>query len=832
MNDLRAALSGGTPTDRSTLFVRVQRNPNGSLTSSRRLSRSPHPLLRLTLAHVFNVTGMLKRLVIGRAMRSEELHETLLPKRLALPIFASDPLSSVAYATQEILLVLTLGGLAYLHFAPWIALAVVILLAVVVLSYRQVVRAYPSGGGSYEVVSTNLGPSAGLVVAASLLVDYVMTVAVSVASGVDNIISAVPELADHRVAMALGFVALLTAMNLRGVRESGRAFATPTYLFIGGVMIMIVTGLFRYLVGDAPVAESAQYGITAEPGEAHLTGLALIMLTLRAFSQGCTALTGVEAISNGVPAFRKPKPKNAAATMAVMGAISIAMFAGVTALALISKVRITDDPCRLTGLGGNCADHSQRTVIAQIAAAVFGGEHSIGFYYIQAATALILILAANTAFNGFPLLGSILARHRYLPRQLHNRGDRLAFSNGILALAIVAGLLLWGYRANVTSLIHLYILGVFTSFTLSQTGMVRHWNRALRTETDPALRRRHKLARATNGTGAIVTGLVLLIVLATKFTQGAWLAVLAALVLWVMMRGIRRHYDATAAELAVTDPRGELTLPSRVFAIVLVSTIHKPTLRALSYARAFHPDHLEALTVSVDREEAAALRERWEEYGIEVPLTTIDSPYREVTRPVVDHVRSMRRDSPPRHRRRLHPRIRRRPLVGEPAAQPVRPVAQEPPAVHPRRDGHQRSLAADVLGPRRPPGRPRPRRRPPRRTSDPRPPRGEAAGLPALIGPYRTGPRSPPPPAAPSPARSRTTRSTVSGSSGVMNGRTNRPRSRTSPVLFPGRRGSRLAQYRGFAVPQTRPRPVKALISTERTERIAVYGMRLVPQGK
>ncbi|MFF7161215.1 amino acid permease [Streptomyces sp. NPDC008086] len=579
-------------------------------------------------------------------MRSEELHETLLPKRLALPIFASDPLSSVAYATQEILLVLSLGGLAYWHFTPWIATAVVILLAVVVLSYRQVVRTYPSGGGSYEVASTNLGPSAGLVVAASLLVDYVMTVAVSVASGVDNIISAVPELADYRVLMALGFVALLTAMNLRGVRESGRAFATPTYLFVGGVMIMIATGLFRYLVGDAPVAESAHYGIEAEPGETNLAGLALVLLALRAFSQGCTALTGVEAISNGVPAFRKPKPKNAATTMAVMGAISITMFAGVTTLALISKVRVAEDACRLTGIDGSCESYTQRTVIAQIAAAVFGGEHSIGFYYIQAATALILILAANTAFNGFPLLGSILAQHRYLPRQLHNRGDRLAFSNGILALAIVAGLLLWGYDANVTNLIHLYILGVFTSFTLSQTGMVRHWNRELHTETDPALRRRHKLARVTNATGGVVTGLVLLIVLATKFTQGAWLAVLAAAVLWVTMRAIRRHYDATAAELAVTDPRSELVAPSRVFAIVLVSTIHKPTLRALSYARAFRPGHLEALTVSVDRDEAAALRERWEEYGIETPLKIIDSPYREVTRPVVDYVRSIHRESP------------------------------------------------------------------------------------------------------------------------------------------------------------------------------------------
>ncbi|MET7919260.1 APC family permease [Streptomyces avermitilis] len=595
---------------------------------------------------MFNVTGILKRLVIGRAMRSEELHAALLPKRLALPVFASDPLSSVAYATQEILLVLTLGGLAYLHFTPWIAAAVVALMAVVVLSYRQVVHAYPSGGGSFEVVSTNLGPSTGLVVAASLLVDYVMTVAVSVASGVDNIISAVPRLAEYRVPLALVFVALLTAVNLRGLRESGRAFAAPTYLFIGGVLVMVVTGLIRYALGDPPVAGSARYGITPDPGDAHLTGLALTMLVLRAFSSGCTALTGVEAISNGVPAFRKPKSKNAAATLVAMGTLAIAMFVGVTALALIAKVHITSDACRLTGLPGDCASYTQRTVIAQIAAAVFGGEHSVGFYVIQAATALVLILAANTAFNGFPLLASILAQHRYLPHQLHNRGDRLAFSNGILALAVVAGLLLWGFRASVTSLIHLYILGVFTSFTLSQLGMVRHWNRELRVERDGALRRRHQVARVINAVGSVVTGLVLVIVLATKFTQGAWLAVLAAVVLWVMMRGIRRHYDTTAAELAVTDPKIELRPPARVFGIVLVSTLHKPTLRALAYAHALKPDRLEALTVSVDRDAATELERRWEEYAIDVPLKILDSPYREVTRPVMEYVRSVRRESP------------------------------------------------------------------------------------------------------------------------------------------------------------------------------------------
>ncbi|MEV4439515.1 APC family permease [Streptomyces sp. NPDC049577] len=595
---------------------------------------------------MIHLTGLLKRLAIGRAMRSEELHETLLPKRLALPIFASDPLSSVAYATQEILLVLTLGGLAYLHFTPWIAAAVVALMTVVVLSYRQVVHAYPSGGGSYEVVSVNLGASAGLVVAASLLVDYVMTVAVSVASGVDNTISAVPALAGYRVLLAVGFVALLTGANLRGVRESGQAFAAPTYLFIAGVLIMVVTGLLRYFLGHAPVSESAGFGITSDPRDAGLAGFALIMLCLRAFSSGCTALTGVEAISNGVPAFRKPKSRNAAATMAVMGAIAVAMFVGVTALALIAKVHITDDSCRLTGLPGDCGGYTQRTVIAQLAAAVFGGESSPGFYYVQAATALVLILAANTAFNGFPLLASILAQHRYLPRQLHNRGDRLAFSNGILALALAAVLLLWAYRADVTSLIHLYILGVFTSFTLSQSGMVRHWNRVLRAEPDPVVRRKGQAARVINAVGAVVTGLVLVIVLATKFVQGAWLAVLAAVVLWTVMRAIHRHYGRVAAELAVADPNAELVSPSRVIAIVLVSTIHKPTIRALAYARAFRPDHLEALTVSVDRQETAALQRQWGELDTDIPLKVLDSPYREITRPVVEYVRSIHRAGP------------------------------------------------------------------------------------------------------------------------------------------------------------------------------------------
>ncbi|MFC1415091.1 APC family permease [Streptacidiphilus cavernicola] len=578
-------------------------------------------------------------------MRSEELGETLLPKRLALPIFASDPLSSVAYATEEILLVLTVGGTAFLYLTPWIAAGVVALMAVVVMSYRQVVHAYPSGGGSYEVVTSNLGASAGLVVAASLLVDYVMTVAVSVASGVDNIISAFPGIADYRVPMAVLFVALLSAMNLRGVREAGRAFAAPTYLFIAGILLMVVTGLVKVMLGHTPVAASAQYPIVPIDHKDTLAGLGLLMLCLRAFASGCTALTGVESISNGVPAFRRPKSKNAADTMAVMGLTAVVMFVGITTLALITKVHKTEDTCQLLNYPGDCHSVSQPTVIAQLASSVFGGD-SVLFYFIQAVTALVLILAANTAFNGFPLLSSILAQHRYLPRQLHTRGDRLAFSNGIIALALVNIALLVAYRANVTNLIHLYILGVFTSFTLSQIGMVRHWNRLLTTETDPGVRGAARRSRVINGFGALVTALVLVIVMITKFTEGAWLAVVAALLLYGMMRGIRRHYDAVADELAVEEPPEEPVRPSRVHGMVLVSTLHKPTLRALGYAQAFRPDTLEAVTVAVEKAATEELEARWDAFGLQVPLKVLDSPYREITKPVVEYVRSIRRGSP------------------------------------------------------------------------------------------------------------------------------------------------------------------------------------------
>jgi len=591
---------------------------------------------------VSSSAAALKRLLVGRAVRSDRLGETLLPKRIALPIFASDPLSSVAYATQEILLILSLGGLAFLNLAPWVGLAVVVLLAVVVMSYRQVVQAYPSGGGSYEVASRNLGRTAGLVVAGALLVDYVMTVAVSVAAGVDNIISAVPTLNGSRVWINVIFIVALTAMNLRGIRESGKIFAIPTYLFVAGVALMITVGLTRTFAGHPPVAESAGYGI--RPESTGLTGLALVFLLLRSFASGCTALTGVEAISNGVPAFRTPKSLNAARTMSAMGTISIVMFSGITALALITKVRITENTCDLIGFAGNCATDPQRTVISQIAASTLGGDNSVLFYFLQATTALILILAANTAFNGFPLLCSILAEHRFLPRQLNNRGDRLSFSNGIILLSAVAVGLVVLFGGSTTRLIQLYIVGVFTSFTLCQAGMVRHWRRELPQVRDRAGRARMLRSLAINGFGAVLTGVVLVVVLVTKFTHGAYLVVIFIPVLFVLMLAINRHYRRVKAEL-VPDELDDV-LPSRVHAIVLVSELNRPALRAIAFARASRPDTLAALIVDISPDETRKLTAQWEQRKVPIPLKVIDSPFREITRPILNYLARNRSESP------------------------------------------------------------------------------------------------------------------------------------------------------------------------------------------
>jgi amino acid transporter len=578
-----------------------------------------------------------KRVFVGRPLRSTQLGETLLPKRIALPVFASDALSSVAYATEEILLVLSLGGLSLIHYTWYAAAGVAFLMLVVVASYRQNVYAYPSGGGDYEVASTNLGRRAGITVASALMVDYVLTVAVSVSSGVANFTSAVTSLQGHAVLMAVGVVAIITLLNLRGVRESGTAFAIPTYAFVFGVAALVFVAVYKLGAGHHLTAESAHYQVQHAKD---YTGLALMFLLLRSFASGCTALTGVEAISNGVPAFRKPKSKNAATTLAMLGIIAVSMFLAITALALVSHVHVAASPNDLVGLP---AGQEPKTVIAQVGQAVFGSG-SLGFYYLQAMTALILVLAANTAFNGFPVLASILARDGYLPRQLTNRGDRLAFSNGILLLAGFAVLLIVAFSASPTRLIQLYIVGVFVSFVNSQIGMIRHWNRNLPLTEDPGRRRQMKRSRVINTIGAFVTSLVLVIILVSKFTEGAWIAIVAMIVLFTVMRGIRHHYDIVSDELAPDEE--DDVLPSRVHAVVLVSRVHKATLRAVSYARATRPSTLVALTVNVDDGATEDLKREWERRGVPVPLKILDSPYREVTRPIIKYIKTINRSSP------------------------------------------------------------------------------------------------------------------------------------------------------------------------------------------
>ncbi|MEK6326102.1 MAG: APC family permease [Actinomycetota bacterium] len=578
--------------------------------------------------------GVLSRLLIGEPLRSDRLEETLLPKRIALPVFCSDPLSSVAYATEQILIVLALGGLALLHLTSWVALAVVALLTIVVISYRQTCQAYPNGGGAYAVSRANLGENASLTAASALLIDYVLTVAVSVVAGIAAITSAVPSLAPYAVELSLGFVVVLVAMNLRGVKESGRAFAVPTYGFVLCIYALLAVGFLKLAFGAGLTAESASYQIR----EATDTGgLLTVFLVLRAFASGCTALTGVEAVSNGVPAFEHPKARNAATTLLIMAALATTMFAGITALALAADVHMAESAGDLIGLAPGA---EQKTALSQVGLATFG--ETLPFYLLQGFTAAILILAANTAFNGFPVLSSLLGRDNYLPHQLSNRGDRLVYSNGIVMLALVAGLLIVAFNADVTRLIQLYILGVFLSFTLSQAGMVRHWAREIRQAKDAeraAMRRR----QAVNAAGAVATGLVFVIVLVTKFAQGAWIVVLAAPILFVIMKAIKAHYGSIGRRLAPT--ASGVVMPGKIHAIVPVSNLLAPTLRALAFAQATSPATLRAVRVAADEVDDPFPSE-WQRRGVPVPLVVIESPYRETVRPLLRYVRQLQRENP------------------------------------------------------------------------------------------------------------------------------------------------------------------------------------------
>lgn len=592
------------------------------------------------------VGNVSKRILLGRKLRSSQLGETLLPKRIALPVFASDALSSVAYAPDEVFIMLSLAGASAYAFSWKIGIVVAIVMLTVVASYRQNVHAYPSGGGDYEVATVNIGPRAGLTVASALLVDYVLTVAVSISSGVQNAASAIPILSGHEALAAVVLVVILAAMNLRGVRESGSMFAVPTYGFMLGILGMAAFGAFKLATGTLGQVESAH--LLIEPAKNYSGEVsmgAMIFLLARAFSSGCAALTGVEAISNGVPAFRKPKSKNAATTLLLLGMIAITMLMSIILLANKMGLKYVDphEIERLRNPDGSAFTGDQHTVMAQLAKAVFS-DFPPGFYFVVAMTGIILVLAANTAFNGFPVLGSILAQDGYMPRALGSRGDRLAYSNGIVMLAFFAIVLIVAFNAEVTRLIQLYIVGVFVSFNLSQLGMIRHWTRHLKTEADPAQRRHMIRSRAINSFGLAMTAVVFVIVLMTKFLEGAWIAILAMGIFYLIMQAIRRHYDHVAEELKVThfDP----VLPTRVHAILLVSKLHKPTLRALAYAKAARPNILEAVLVDTDSESTDKLMEEWDNAGIEVPLKVLYSPYREIVRPIVQYAASIQEASP------------------------------------------------------------------------------------------------------------------------------------------------------------------------------------------
>jgi amino acid transporter len=553
--------------------------------------------------------ALVKRILVGRPLATTEQEHQRIPKVIALAVFSSDAISSTAYATEEILFVTALGASSLLlgldTLIP-IGIAVALLLSIVAFSYRQTIFAYPSGGGSYVVSRENLGENPSLIAGASLLVDYILTVAVSISAGVAAIIS-IPELEDlgqHRVLLGIALIILITVANLRGIKESGRLFSAPTYLYIVMISGLIVYGLARVFVfndiGTVPFNEAAFEGTRYAGGT---LGLFLI---LKGFSSGAVALTGVEAISNGVPAFRRPESRNAAATLTWMAIILGVLFLGVSVLAKQLQPYPSHD----------------QTVLAQLGLLVFG--NGAIFFVLQIATAMILTLAANTAYADFPRLSSIIARDGYLPRQMANRGDRLVFSNGILLLAGAAALLIIAFGGLTNALIPLYAVGVFTSFTLSQAGMVRHHQK----ERDQNWKRHAVI----NGIGSVATLVVLVIVATTKFTSGAWVPIVVVPAIILVFKGIHRHYVRVDTSLR-TDP-SERSKQLNNTVVVLVGRVHKGVLQALSYAKSLNARHLLAVSVVTDEEEEAKIKAQWDEYGIDVPLETVYSPYRELHKPL------------------------------------------------------------------------------------------------------------------------------------------------------------------------------------------------------
>jgi len=586
------------------------------------------------------LASSLKRFLVGKAKRTEQAIHERLTKKTGLAVFASDALSSTAYATEEILLVLAVAyvyGQNYsLNYVVPITLVIAVVLTIVAISYRQTIHAYPSGGGAYIVAKDNLGTSAGLVAAAALLVDYVLTVSVSIAAGVAAITSAAQGtrfawLDNHKIFLCLVLIGFIALANLRGVRESGALFAGPTYAFVVSFLFMIGFGLIHYLVHPGAIAPPAEEHIKLAEGY-HIQTVSIFLL-LGAFANGCVALTGIEAISNGIPAFKQPESRNAATTLTWMAILLTTMFIGTSVMAYLYQVH----------------PHENETVISQFARIIFTGPMAWFYYVVQGTTALILILAANTSFADFPRLASLLARDRFLPRQFSTRGDKLVFSNGIIILAVFSGVLVTAFGGDTSRLIPLYAVGVFLSFTLSQTGMVRHWlkaGRALKEAlTDPQKAaaspelkeaKHWKKSIVVNGVGAIATAIVLTVLVITKFIHGAWIVVVLIPLLVALFRAIRRHYMDVATQL--TTEGLERLRPIRHEVIVPISGIHRGVLRALEYAKAIAREHVTALYINVDEEATQKLREKWGEWGEGVELVVIASPYRSLVGPLVRYI--------------------------------------------------------------------------------------------------------------------------------------------------------------------------------------------------
>jgi amino acid transporter len=609
-------VQGKQPADRYVRVVRLHGDDfehagPGHLVATEEALRASRPLSRgLT---------RIKRVLVGQPLSTAEAGHERLTKVKALAVLSSDALSSVAYATEEILRVLLIAvGLSALSVSLPIGAAIIALLVIVGVSYRQTIKAYPKGGGSYIVARDNLGDGPALVAGAALLTDYVLTVAVSIAAAVAALVSAFPEMQSHRVGVGVGFIILVTVLNLRGIRESGSIFAVPTYLFLIGIAIMLALGVVENMLAGFPVEEP--------PGAAEElagSGTLGVFIILKAFSSGCAALTGVEAISDGVPAFKPPEWKNARTTLTIMISILAVTFGGITFLAH-----------QFGAYPMEAAAPNYETVVSQIARHTFGGANA-GYYYIQFATMAILVLAANTAYSDFPRLSYFLARDRFMPRQFTFRGDRLAYTTGIITLGILSATVLAIYAGEVEHLIPLYALGVFTSFTISQFAMFTRWQR----RKEPGWR----LGRVINLVGAVATGVVAAIVAITKFGSGAWLTAVVIVLLIVAMRGIHRHYTTASAELATTTPLDFREIEHTV--IVPIASINRIARQTLAYARSIS-DNVTAVHVLADDDEAEQFRARWEVSELDVPLVIIESPYRALISPLLKYIDEIDRQRP------------------------------------------------------------------------------------------------------------------------------------------------------------------------------------------